>query len=128
MKKKTSGEKARGRQPKNNIRPAGAEQKARILKALAHPSRITIFEALTKGEMTVSEIADMLDAKDAITSRHLAVMRSAGLVEARKQGLNVYYSIKLPCLVSMLSCLEDGVCMMADEQHEMAESLRSKTR
>ena len=103
-----------------------AERKANILKALAHPVRITVFEALAEGEKTVSELVELLDQKDANTSRHLAVMRGAGLVETRKEGLNVYYAIKLPCLVPMLSCLSEGLCRIADEHSQMANLVRAK--
>lgn len=103
-----------------------AEKKAGILKALAHPIRITIFEMLSEGEKTVGEIVDLLCEKNANTSRHLAIMRNAGLVATRKEGLNIYYSIKMTCLLSMLSCLEDGVCGIADEQSRMAKFLRTQ--
>jgi len=103
-----------------------AERKANILKALAHPVRITIFESLAPGEKTVGELVEILGTKDANTSRHLAVMRSAGLVSTRKDGLHVHYSIKIPCLLTMLSCLDEGVCTMADESSRVAELLRSK--
>ncbi len=105
-----------------------AQRKANILKALAHPVRITAFEALAGGEKTVAELVAILGEKESNASRHLAVMRAAGLVSTRKEGLNVFYSIKLPCLVSMLHCLEDGVCKMADEHAMIAESLRAKSR
>lgn len=103
-----------------------AARKANILKALGHPIRITVFEALAGGEKTVAELAELVGQKDANTSRHLAVMRAAELVSTRKDGLNVFYSINLPCLVQMLSCLEDGVCECADDQTEMAGLIRSK--
>lgn len=104
-----------------------AERKANLLKALGHPIRITIFETLAEGEKTVGELVELLGQKDANTSRHLAVMRAAGLVKTRKDGLNVHYSINLPCLVSLLSCLDDGVCTIADEHSEMARVLRTKS-
>ncbi|NWG14025.1 MAG: winged helix-turn-helix transcriptional regulator [Acidobacteria bacterium] len=103
-----------------------AEKKAGILKALAHPIRITVFEVLANGEKTVGELVDLLGEKNANTSRHLAVMRAAGLVETSKEGLNVHYSIKLPCLIPLLSFLDDGVCKIADEQSKMAELLSAK--
>jgi ArsR family transcriptional regulator len=94
------------------------------LKALAHPARVMIFEALARGELTAGAITAMLRAKESITSRHLAVMRVAGLVEARKQGLNVYYSNKMPCLLAVMPCLTQAVCQMADEQGKIAAGLR----
>jgi ArsR family transcriptional regulator, arsenate/arsenite/antimonite-responsive transcriptional repressor len=103
-----------------------AEKKAGILKALAHPVRITIFETLAAGEKQVGELVELLGTKEANTSRHLAVMRNAGLLSTRKEGLNVYYSVKMPCLLSMLSCIDEGVCTMADEQGRVAELIKLK--
>lgn len=97
-----------------------AVRKADILKALAHPDRIRIFESLSRGERTVGEIVDLLGAKPAMTSRHLAVLRGAGLIAARKEGLNVYYANKMPCLLSMLDCVEQAVCTIAEEHVRVA--------
>jgi ArsR family transcriptional regulator len=101
-----------------------AHHKARILQALAHPIRVSIFELLAGGEKTVGEIVRSLGMKEANTSRHLALLRGAGLVATRKEGLNVYYSIKMPCLLPMLSCIVDAICTMADEHREIAAGIR----
>ncbi len=100
------------------------EQKARIFKALAHPHRVRIVEMLSAGERSVSEIVEEMGLKEANTSRHLAVLRSAGIISARKEGLKVYYSIKICCLGDMVSCLNNAVCDIADEQARIAKSLR----
>ena len=105
-------------------RPDAAIQKANILKALAHPVRVRIFEALAGGEKTVGDIVQIIQEKDANTSRHLALLRSAGLVATRKEGLNVYYSNKMPCLISMLSCVDQAVCSIADEHMQIASCVR----
>lgn len=101
-----------------------AQKKADILKALAHPVRVRVFEALAVGEKTVGELVTMLGEKEANTSRHLAVLRNAGLVATRKDGLNVYYSNKMPCLISMLSCVDQAVCCIADEHVRVALCIR----
>lgn len=101
-----------------------SQKKANILKALAHPVRVMIFEVLAGNEKTVGEIVSMLGEKEANTSRHLAVLRNAGLVATRKEGLNVYYSNKMPCLLSMLSCVDQAVCSIADEHMMIATSIR----
>jgi ArsR family transcriptional regulator, arsenate/arsenite/antimonite-responsive transcriptional repressor len=103
-----------------------AVHKATILKALAHPVRVRIFEALANGEKTVGDIVVMLGEKEANTSRHLAVLRNVGLVATRKEGLNVYYSNKMPCLLSMLSCVDQAICDIADEHVRVASCLRNK--
>jgi DNA-binding transcriptional ArsR family regulator len=101
-----------------------AVQKATILKALAHPVRIRLFEALEAGEKTVGELVQIAGEKDANTSRHLYVLRAAGLVATRKDGLNVYYSNNLPCLISMLACVGEAVCTIADEHMKAAACIR----
>jgi ArsR family transcriptional regulator, arsenate/arsenite/antimonite-responsive transcriptional repressor len=105
------------------VSPA-AHHKARILQALAHPLRVSIFELLADGEKTVGDIVTFLGTKSANTSRHLALLRNAGLVSTRKEGLNVYYSIKMPCLLPMLSCIAHAICTLADEHRDIAACLR----
>lgn len=122
MRAKTSG-----LEPNESARDA-AVHKADILKALAHPDRVRIFEALSQGEKTVGEIVELLGAKNAITSRHLAVLRGAGLIAARKEGLNVYYTNKMPCLLSMLACVEQAVCQIADEHVRVAACINKCRR
>jgi ArsR family transcriptional regulator, arsenate/arsenite/antimonite-responsive transcriptional repressor len=104
--------------------PDAAVQKASILKALAHPTRIRLFESLADGEKTVGELVQIAGEKDANTSRHLSVLRSAGLVATRKDGLNVFYSNNLPCLLPMLVCVNEAVCNIADEHMKAAACIR----
>lgn len=80
-----------------------AISKAAILRALAHPVRIRLFEALLYTEKTVGELVKITGEKDANTSRHLSVLKSACLVTMRKEGLNIYYSNSMPCLVPLLA-------------------------
>ncbi len=122
-----TGKQKRSSTPKREsaIGPA-AHQKAKILKALAHPIRVSIFELLAEEEKTVGEIVERLGIKEANTSRHLAILRDAGLVGTRKEGLNVYYSIKMPCLLPMLSCIVDAICTIADEHSRIAADIRRR--
>ena len=99
------------------------EQKALIYKALAHPIRVQIVEFLAGGERTVTEIAEYVGAKEANTSRHLAVLRSAGVLDSRKDGLNVYYDLRMPCLVNMFSCVETALHEKAAYHKAIAERL-----
>jgi DNA-binding transcriptional ArsR family regulator len=116
---KSAGKSAAGPGP-------GAQRKAGLLKALAHPARVAMFEALGEGERTVSELAELVGAKESITSQHLALMRAAGLVATRKAGQNVYYTVKMPCLLSIFGCMDEAVCTWTDEQKMIAASLRRK--
>lgn len=76
--------------------------KAEFFKALAHPGRIKILEALREGEKTVTEIQALLDDEPASASQHLAVLRMKDLVVGRKEGTSVYYSVSDPLIFDLL--------------------------
>ncbi len=80
------------------------ELQARIIQALAHPIRVAITDLLRDGEVCVCDIADKIGAERSNVSRHLAIMHRAGIVRARKEGLQVFYSLRTPCVLSFLSC------------------------
>ncbi len=81
------------------------EQKVAILKGVAHPVRLSIVEALANREMCVCEIAEMFHFDRTTISKHLALMKNLRILEDRRDGQNVYYSLKMRCLPSMLSCV-----------------------
>lgn len=78
------------------------EFKAEFFKALAHPIRIHILDALRDGEHSVNELRDILDIEAANVSQQLAILRNKNLVVARKDGTTVYYSIKDPMVFQLL--------------------------
>src|SRR5262245_40954390 len=68
--------------------------KADFFKALAHPLRIEVLDALRNGEAGVNELCSSLGVEQSTLSQQLAVLRSRNIVTARKEGLNVYYSVR----------------------------------
>lgn len=80
------------------------ELQAEIISALAHPIRVAIVDLLKDGEVCVCEIADRIGAERSNTSRHLAIMLRAGVLKTRKEGLQVFYSLRTPCAVNFLNC------------------------
>ena len=66
----------------------------RIFQALADPSRRAIFESLTRGEAAVKELTERFDISQPAVSQHLATLKGAGLVNARRQGRCVYYRVQ----------------------------------
>ena len=73
------------------------ELQAELCKTLANPKRLEILEILKEHpEISVNELADLLEIPKANTSQHLAVLRQAGIVATRKDGINVYYSLRSP--------------------------------
>jgi len=68
--------------------------KAEFFKALAHPLRIAILDALRKGELGVNELCSLLGVEQSTLSQQLSLLRSRNIVVGRKEGLNVYYSVR----------------------------------
>ena len=83
------------------------ETRAKIIKALAHPSRLFIIDELAKGECCVCELRDKIGADISTVSKHLSVMKDAGIVENEKRGLQVWYHLKVPCILNFFGCVED---------------------
>jgi ArsR family transcriptional regulator len=71
-----------------------ARLKAELFKTLAHPVRVRALEQLIDGERSVSELASQIDVELSHLSQQLAVLRKAGIVETRRDGTNVFYSVK----------------------------------
>jgi len=101
--------------------------KAEFFKALAHPLRISILDALRDGEMTVNEISQRFDVEPANASQQLAVLRARNIVIARKEGSNVHYSVSDKTLFKLLDVARDifnnhliGVRSMLEEMESEA--------
>jgi len=77
-----------------------------VIKALAHPSRLVIAEALQDGERCVCDLRDLVGADLSTVSKHLSVMRKAGLLDMEKRGLNVFYRLRCPCLMNFFECVD----------------------
>ena len=68
--------------------------KAEFFKALAHPLRIAVLDALRNGEVGVNDLCSLLKVEQSTLSQQLSVLRSRNIVLGRKEGLNVYYSVR----------------------------------
>jgi len=78
--------------------------KAKVIRAVAHPIRLAVLDLLTNGEQCVCDIVAHVGAERSNVSRHLAVMLRAGVLDSRKEGLRVMYSLRTPCLAECLDC------------------------
>ena len=79
-----------------------AQFKAEFFKALAHPLRIRILDELRKGEVSVNDLGSRLKVEQSNLSQQLAVLRNRNILAARKDGQNVYYSVRDPQLFDLL--------------------------
>jgi len=82
------------------------ETRARVLKALAHPTRLHLVEALRGGERCVCELTEGVDADVSTISRHLAQLRDAGLLACERRGQQVFYRLRAPCVLGFFDCVE----------------------
>ncbi len=80
--------------------------RAGVLKAMAHPSRLFIIEELEKGERCVCELTEMIGADVSTISKHLSVLKQAGLVVDDKRGNQVFYQLRVPCILNFFGCVE----------------------
>ena len=94
---------------------------ARIFKALGHPSRLLMVDALREGEKCVCELQALVGDDMSTISKHLAVLREAGVVSPEKRGTSIYYRLTLCCLDTFLQCTGELVERRALSQMEMLD-------
>jgi len=86
-----------------------------VFKALAHPTRIQIVKLLRDGEMCVCNILPNLDSEQSNTSQHLTILKNQGIVESKKDGSKVIYSIKNTEVYDMLNLVEAIILRQIEE-------------
>jgi ArsR family transcriptional regulator len=89
------------------LKKLSIQRKSEIFKALGHSTRLRIVEKLVDGELCVCHILEMFDIDMSTLSRHLSVLKNAGIVTDERRGKNIYYSLKCPCLMNMIECMEE---------------------
>ena len=83
------------------------EARAQIIKAMAHPTRLFIVDELSRGERCVCELTEMIGADISTVSKHLSVLKQAGIVRDDKRGQQVWYILRVPCILNFFGCVED---------------------
>jgi ArsR family transcriptional regulator len=86
---------------------------AQVFQALAHPARLLMVQALREGECCVGDLRQLVGSDISTVSRHLSVMKQAGIVGAEKRGNQVFYSLLVPCVVDMFGCIESVLAARA---------------
>ena len=93
------------------------EMRAQVLKAMAHPARLVMVEALAEGEKCVCELQKLVGLAMPTVSRHLSQMKNAGIVACRREGNQIYYRLLVPCVMNVFDCLDE---VLADERRGSA--------
>lgn len=82
---------------------------AAVIKAMGHPTRLLILNSLKKKETCVCELRDLVGDDISTVSKHLLVLKNAGLVAARREGNWLRYRLTCPCVLDFTACL-GGLC------------------
>lgn len=82
-------------------------QMAQIMKAMAHPTRLFILDRLKEREHCVCELQALIKADMSTVSKHLSVLRQAGIIANRKENNQVFYRLLCPCVLDVYQCMID---------------------
>ena len=106
-----------------NDRKAMLNARAKVLKAMAHPTRLFIIEELEKGERCVCDLTEQIGADVSTVSKHLSVLKQAGVVLDDKRGNQVFYSLRVPCILNFFGCVESVLESNAREHATLLEAV-----
>ncbi len=81
------------------------EMAASKLRAIAHPMRIAIIDLLNETQMSVTEIYNKLNIEQAAASHHLNILKSKGVLNSKRDGKKIYYSLKNQTLTEIIDCI-----------------------
>lgn len=90
---------------KIQLKPAHFKRQAQIFKALGHPGRLLILDELSRGERCVCDLAELVGSEMPSVSRHLSILKSAGIVDDDKRGTQVFYRLMTPCVMNFFQCV-----------------------
>ena len=102
--------------------------KASVFQALAHPTRIAIVEVLRDGELAAGAIVEKLGVEQANLSQHLGILRSRQIVVNRKEGNQVFYSLRNPLLVKVLEIMRRYCESTLNEARHELDRMRREAR
>ncbi len=86
------------------------EAREKIMKSLANKYRLKIVDSLgKKSQMCVSDLEEALDLNQSSVSKHLNILKEAGVVKSKREGLKVYYSLRTPCIINFFACMDNVI-------------------
>ena len=97
------------------------EARAGIIKAMSHPTRLFMVDELSRGERCVHELTEMVGVDVSTISKHLSILKGVGIVADEKRGAQVFYSLRVPCVLNFFSCVESVIKANAAEQAALTE-------
>lgn len=97
------------------------EARAKVIKAMAHPTRLFMVDQLSKSERCVCELTDMIGADTSTVSKHLSILKNAGIVSMEKRGAQVFYQLRVPCILNFFGCVEGVLKSSARDQMQLVK-------
>ncbi|MBI2431748.1 MAG: winged helix-turn-helix transcriptional regulator [Candidatus Hydrogenedentes bacterium] len=97
---------SQGVQPMDAKTQTKYQARAKVIKALAHPTRLFIVDEISKEERCVCELTALIGADMSTVSKHLSILKDAGIVADEKRGVLVYYRLRVPCVLNLFGCIE----------------------
>ena len=96
-----------------------AKAKAEILKAMANPVRIVVTEALSRGDLCVSDLNKLVGVRQPTLSRHLNQLKKAGIVTERRVGAKVLHHLACPCMLRAVDCTLEALKSVTDRRSRL---------
>lgn len=96
------------------------EIRAKIIKSLAHPTRLLVVQTLSEGERCVCELTELIGSDMSTVSKHLSLLKNAGIIQDDKRGNQVFYKLKTPCVLNFLKCVEN---VLEESRKELMEKV-----
>lgn len=104
-----------------DLEKARWEARAAVMKALAHPTRLMIVEKLSEKPHCVQELTDIAGVDISTVSKHLFILKSAGMITDTKYGKQVYYRLRMRCVLGFLGCVETVLQEQAQERMDLIQ-------
>lgn len=94
--------------------------RANIIKSLSHPARLLVVQTLAEGERCVCELTELIGSDMSTVSKHLSLLKNAGIIQDEKRSNKVYYKLKTPCILNFFQCVER---VLEESRHEVVEKV-----
>jgi DNA-binding transcriptional ArsR family regulator len=95
------------------------QRRAQVIKALAHPSRLLIVDKLAEHEHSVGDLTALIGSDMSTVSKHLSVLKNAGVVQDERRGASIYYSLRISCIVNFFKCADAVIEAIKQEQNAL---------
>ena len=103
------------------------EARVRVVKAMAHPTRMFIVDELSRvGERCVCELTEMIGDDVSTVSKHLSILKNAGIIADDKRGNQVFYRLRVPCILDFFRCVESVIEGSTEDRRQCACKGRGK--